>query len=854
MKKSMIRALALSLAALSLILSMTSCAPTASSHDEKEPSGNSFLPVITPSTQGVPLPAKRYNAFSRLVEYLIIGADYNNSNLNQTLVDPYACFLKTSQQEVVIPEGVTSPNQEILDARLNLDVIAANKKAAKAGNFDDDFQDETALVYWSPAGGSGVLTIIDAGDSGVQNLKPANLDLSIGTDDLGADYDLALADLDGDGYDEIVISGSIVDSSKSDGKIWILDDGRNGYALIETITLTGIIDLTTGKKGVKKLKVAAGVITEDRVTGILAAWYDSSFVTGSGTGKGSLNYILFDGEGHELTDGLTSSIVLESLSANPDLFNVALADVDGDGLDEAVFTGMNSYTNYMYGVTEIKDDYSHSLASLVTHSTASAGQQWYCAANYGSYPARFLVPVNFDGDRAKELAIGPRLYEYDANALVYHACDFIDPATAYVQYSTDIADIGAGDVNGDLMEDILVMTKAGVVKSYGLLNNTDTKTYGWNLHDTSGTGTNALANAILVPLNVDKDSTLVEYDAASADASPVEIAEAHRTEYRDVKLIALLAAPPTLDGIGQNTGNSSTSLGTGTGAAYTIGSDFSVRAGIVAGFEFSVSAGFICSTETLRVELEIENQIELGGSYSTEHTVTETVTNTAAAGEDLVVCSAVPYDVYTYTVSSHPDPTMVGSAFTLAIPQTVRIFYLTRDYYNENTSGMKISAGLLPDTPYALSTYPQGTSGVEAVLAQTEVDVGDGIILDTEIAELARSSGANLVPQGSGTQSVEIEITDTETWGASLTYSCDVAAKVIAGGVKVGLSAGYSIGGYYDSSSSTSMTFCGVVGGIPAAAFNQNQYRWGMFAYKQKLKDEEGCVMQDFIVVNYWIE
>ena len=50
------------------------------------------------------------------------------------------------------------------------------------------------------------------------------------------------------------------------------------------------------------------------------------------------------------------------------------------------------------------------------------------------------------------------------------------------------------------------------------------------------------------------------------------------------------------------------------------------------------------------------------------------------------------------------------------------------------------------------------------------------------------------------------------------------------------------------------MTFGGSIGGIPDAQYAANKYSWGLFAYKQVLKDEIGKKMQDFIVVNYWVE
>ena len=87
-----------------------------------------------------------------------------------------------------------------------------------------------------------------------------------------------------------------------------------------------------------------------------------------------------------------------------------------------------------------------------------------------------------------------------------------------------------------------------------------------------------------------------------------------------------------------------------------------------------------------------------------------------------------------------------------------------------------------------------------------------------------------------------------------MTFACDINAKVVIGGFSAGLNTGFSIGGFEEVTTSKTTSFSGAVAGIPAEFYAENKYSWCMYIYRQKLKDDAGAVMQDFFVVNYWVE
>ncbi|MCP4449083.1 MAG: hypothetical protein GY811_27670 [Myxococcales bacterium] len=116
--------------------------------------------------------------------------------------------------------------------------------------------------------------------------------------------------------------------------------------------------------------------------------------------------------------------------------------------------------------------------------------------------------------------------------------------------------------------------------------------------------------AILVPVNVDHDSVVVRYGADVPAPDPEvppkmgepgpTVYEEHTVYFADNRLIAVVAAPPCAEGIGQNTDACSTGFGTSVGGSVTTGMTVATRAGILIGIEEEVQAGFVFATVTVQ--------------------------------------------------------------------------------------------------------------------------------------------------------------------------------------------------------------------------------------------------------------
>lgn len=853
--------------------------------------------------ENTPLLKKDFVPFSRVVEYMILGASYNEAGFdgsqeNQFVVDPYRAYGNIDDQPLNLPAGLTLSDHSLLHHSLNLDAASSKRKVARAGNLDDDFPDETVVLSWSSSA-VAKLSILDASlpagnlsaDPTLTSIVPAGIDLTVAAGQTANDYDLALADVDADGLDEIIVLGTILDNLQArPGKLWVFDDLNHGCALLSSLALPGFYDTGSGTHlGMLKAKLAAGSMKNDRSVQLVVAWYDSNAFNSALTthlpvanngalyiGIPSFNYVILDSSLAQIGGVRHPSALLQTEQhlyalANPNVFNVALADVDGDLKKELVFAAWNSSwystaTQPESGVAvDIFDDLdaagsSGSLPELIIDGQKRAVVDApLTQASVASYPERFLIPIDWNNDHVEELVVGPYPCHFKAasgttpasltwdDALI--PIDGVNAAIKKQNYHANVNDVQAGDVNGDLRQDFLVLYKDAHVSAWGLRNhllnvsgNPLVKNYSptpdfVNL-DVSGTGGSAYnATAILVPVNVDNDSTLLQYTGE------------HSLYYRDNKLIALLAAPPVTDGLGQNTGNSFTTLGTMTGGTFGAGSEFSTRSGVVMGMEVEISTGFIVSQTALSISMEMQTQLEYTHNNSWSQSVTRQITDGATDGQDLVVFSATPYDRYTYVLASNPNTSAIGIRVNVDVPQATQVMSVSRETYNrEFSEGLLITTALLQDTPYDLSSYP--TTAVTAPTLSM-VDVGNGLQMQSRIIPFGSMGPYNI--SESGSKQCQLDISADLTWQEGVNSSLDFTAKVAVFGVLGGGGGGYTSGGYQEHSTSNGIVFGAGVNGLPPAAFTAaNKYSWGMNAYKQTLFDGQGKVSQDFIVVNYW--
>lgn len=620
-------------------------------------------------------------------------------------------------------------------------------------------------------------------------------------------------------------------------------------------------------------RAATGALDRDYQDEVVA-------VSWAPTGVGTLSVLDHGDEGPSSTT-LALDLTIDDRAGGAYQYDVALGDVDGDCLDEILVVGVieGATAAERLGRLWVFDDAPGSHALLHTldlvgefdPSTGNLGvdrvavaagrvdedlsEEIVIAYALAGQPALSVLVLDdaaaaYAGDGADELFVFGLGYTYQ---------HYLEPPTLALLEDTDLCENDApplgtsrfftgqsmtvGDVNGDRRDDLIIYD--GEVRVVGCVAhphyNPDTGelesiTNHTEEIDRRGSFSSSTDFALVMAPNVDQDSIVLGLGAVvpnpdaplpgPGEPQPTRFEE-HTVYFADNRLIAVVAAPPCAEGIGQNTDSCSAGFGTSTGGSISAGVTVAVRAGILVGMEAEVQGGFLFASATLAsVEAEISAELEVAGHVTATTATSQTITNTTGSDQDLVIFAATPYDRYVYGIRSHPDGDLIGEPVTIDVPQPARIFAVSRQYYNAtNGDQMDIGSVFLPNRPGDLASYPRRAE-IDALLASPNAPLG--------------RLGPVTVNEGSGSQSLEQELTSELTGGASVTMSVDSMAKVC--------------GATFETSIEMGTVFMSEVGAIDAANFAEQRYEYGLFAYKTNVRDPNGAVLQSFVVVNHWVE
>ena len=836
-----------------------------------------------------PFGRSRFVPLSRQMEYVQIGSAYNGDSANNLfIIDPLEYNFNGDGSQPTVPPGADDRL-----ASLSEDKFAATyQKVAANGILDDDLQDEVAVVSWDTTG-PGALRIINPGgelDATEFDIDSVSIALDIdGRTDLAYDYDITTGDVDGDGYDEIIIVGSQGgdDLDERIAQLWIVDDCVAGNDLMDSKTVLGPIRWDV-HLGVDQIKVAAGNLDQDYADEITIAFAAISKIIYPG--KDGVHFTVYDDKSTDFSEVHTGQSQLKMDQLNipgtiKEYFNIAMGDLDQDGRDEIALAvrSMGFFVTIDVFDDAVGEDNDSGDANDA-HALLDDALHIISASTGAAGAFKFFDALNIDADWADELFVGDTILDdvrRSNDEPLFYIPDFED-GIIKLSPTEEIRWICFGDVNGDLREDITILYADAIIETIGVeevttydseTNEVDTVEFFWRGGrtdtdspspplDQRGTVSGDIGNSIIAAANVDNDSTILEYAPDNPDATPEEIAAAHTTYYSRNQIIALLATPPTINDISVE--GASSVLGQSSGQTGTIGAEFSVRAGALWGFEEEISAGVVVSTKIGSVEAEIQAGIEVSVYGSTSTSVTKTVTYAAGQKNDRIIFSTTPYDSYTYTIISHPDPEQIGKPFYIDLPQRPKILSWTKAYYNDhNGDQMDIGSEILQHTPGKINTYPDWNEK-EDILSQNQDPgpdpvplIDDGLWwLFSKITKLGESD-QHVAPLGNEAEEVtgtSLELTTEHTVGGSITGSVDVTAKGCVKFYCQGNFYGYSIGAFMDYTWTESTLFEATVPPIPADQWESNYYEWGMFSYIQTLTDEETKITHEFVVLNYWVD
>jgi len=704
-------------------------------------------------------------------------------------------------------------------------------KGGVAGDFDGDGFDEVALAYITLTGDI-MLEVTDDKSGSYISLTSGFVKIGTtayfspdGNNASPGQMDLTVGDIDGDGKDELVIGAGVMAYNHNDitsyvvQQVIVLDDAANGFAPLTTLSLplSASIHVTAGDTNLNGKAEIVVTTTENAQ----ANYRIYSFAN---------NILIQQGVAHLVT-AVDLGVTYTAFNAD-----VTIGDLNGNGVPEIIFGGVENFIitgrDSIYDIISV--EYDQPTSGYIQTAPGKRIIDMFTgdcnSVNTVTIADAFVEILDIDGDRTMELLINNRVYDKTLTVRVDPAnnpmnvfelannrnCTLWTPDKYFDRSNTAIA---VGDFNGDNKDDIIYWGRNRIdsIPIYGINNITGT----FGLHILiyySNVGEDSWP--ILIGANTDDDSLIVSY------------LRKEQTITEPVPIAALAAAPCWLDGSGQNVANScSSSFGQGSSIGTVNENSQQVDASITVGAE---AAAYFISKVALefKATAAINSTWHQGVGYSTE----KSITFTSGPNEDMVVYSAIPYDLYYYTVVSSPVATEIGVETVIRVPRKPIVLQAERSFYNAAVIGINPNRVIGSETFLHTPGNPLSYLGVGQV---------QGLLNGSNLLQ-----GPNSVGQGTGFTTAEIVLNNEVSTGQSLGFSVTVDIQATVGPVIAGASIGY--GGTTDITitHSQSSSYSGSVGAIDAANFAANQYSFGLFAYPQ-IAHPSGF---QFHTVNYWVQ
>lgn len=699
-------------------------------------------------------------------------------------------------------------------------------RAAVNGDFDRDGQDEVAVVYQIPT--EPVRLVIMDGAPSYAFGEPQVIDTKT-----WSDVFIEAGDFDGSGSVDLVV-GLVDDASAT---IITLANGDTGFRVEGSPRR-----IEREGAGRAQLVLEAGNLDRDNALELAAVLNFDGEVA---------RYFVYDDArtGHTVLASDIAALRVGSAVRTAVVADVALGDVDGDGVDELVIGGLDRAGTVRQDapryLLEVMDDARTGFAHLTGNDVASGAGRLRPTSSGAGHELSYLhvLAADVDGDGAKEIVTNQLLYEdlqQSGGALA--PLDLGDgPVEIPVKDLFTDGDSGddyaftwrssamaAGDVTSDRRDNIVLYAQRLDVNGEGQelqvwgVDGID----GWKemldlettFSNPRNQGQSIRPQIILTDSEVDNESMALEYSDGS-----------YRFVFTEPLLLAAVAAPPCSTELGQNVGGScTTAFGRAVSETVQRENSSSLIAGASVGFEVDIP--FVGGAEAI-----VDTQLTVERTTTSAYTLTTSVIRETGSLEDSVIFTTVPLDIYTYTVLSHPNPDLVGEKIEIRLPREPITIMAEVDVYNAalEEGGVRIDESIFGHTVGDPSSYPtraekNGLLNRWDGLQSEEVDVG----------------------QGTGQTIVSISDFSSTTRGVAYDFEATLNVKATAGGAVAGYEVGGGAGSALEVSRGDETIYQGAVGNISAEFFPRDTYSWGLFSY---IYEHRGSG-QKFEVLNYWVE
>ncbi|WP_166263864.1 hypothetical protein [Marinobacter caseinilyticus] len=749
-------------------------------------------------------------------------------------------------------------------------IVRGTRRDATAFDSNGNGFQEMAIVYveGNNAPGNVRLRVLDATTPGA---SPVDVSIPVDPRYLPV-YDLRAAsiDFDNDGVEEVAFAISrqpLPGDVATPVGIYILEDQTGGYAITHehhlpfTNALTGPFVTLVFKSvkldhdGIAELVLVAN---ENLASNTFASQYFAFEVISTSLSQiagGPIVARIINDDGSVTTHPLVVA-------------DVTGGDLDGDGVDELVFAGLeeviqncsSEQTNgaglkhLLVGLGNRFNDFEQIGASR--YFSVPDGCDFAQGINYRFVHTNLL---DFDGDGDTDIHANQYVFESfeqpNANQLPLLVTGVADrnfmtvdgQATRFDRSNTVMT---VSDQTGDGIDDIIHMNLlADNDVSSGL------QVYGWNpdlmraervsrvpLFD-GDTLVSGLKNPILVAGDVDNDNVAV-----------YQFTGEHFLDFTEPVILAALAAAPCKRDIGQNTGACSTSWGSAqTGAA---GRNFAVSVSGSIGYGVGAAGGG--GSFKFLAKLNVEATRQISESYE----LTKSRTFSTGPFEDGVIFTSVPLDRYVYqkTVAKIPDDGFLGETLYVNLPRDIDMRMVTRRFYNASLTDngenepLRIDEEVFQHVAGDLSTYPTEQEKDE-ILAREQSIINDARRIDAVgddrfdpvVALGGLSIGPVSVGEGNGATELGLEYSETLGEANALELGFEFEAESLFGGAW-SMSVGASARRELTVSHGDASLFSGTVGSLSSSNYADEGYQFGLFSYLKRLGDQE------FEVINYWID
>lgn len=322
------------------------------------------------------------------------------------------------------------------------------------------------------------------------------------------------------------------------------------------------------------------------------------------------------------------------------------------------------------------------------------------------------------------------------------------------------------------------------------------------------------------------------------DSSYMNYAGKHYYRYTDPKVLAVLASPPYFkdlldrDDLSGNYAESTTSYSSSTGSESGSVGSTTISVGAYVSYEQEISVFGVKIGQT-----EAEAVVTAGFTWETEHTssLEQTVSYSATSGEDKVALYSIPMEVYQYESYVPDENGKYEKVITeVNLPHEACVKLLDLSEYETIAEDYSILPAIAEN---ALrheigdpSTYPSSTAGYSVI--------AEYIGTPASVGFTSKGGGDTI------TQEIAMSKSKSNTYIGEA--SIETKAGAGAGGVTVGVVAGFSGGGGTVHISTEGSSFSGELQAMPAEAqpygYNMN---WRIFCYRYKNAEME------FPVVSY---